>query len=86
MKGFNWKAIVPYAVIVVLFAVAAAIYFFPSLQGKVIYAGDSINAIAAVQESKAYHEAGGNRQPHSIQRASAPWSPSAPAGKEHRMS
>lgn len=60
MKQINWKTIVPYAGIVLLFAVAAAIYFFPSLQGKVIYAGDSINAMAAVQESKAYHEAGGN--------------------------
>lgn len=60
MKTINWKAIVPYTGIVLLFAVAAAIYFFPSLQGKVIYAGDSINAMAAVQEGKAFREAGGN--------------------------
>lgn len=60
MKEINWKNIAVYAGIVLLFAVAAAIYFFPSLQGKVIYAGDSINAMAAVQESKAYAEQGGN--------------------------
>ena len=60
MKEINWKNIAVYAGIVLLFAVAAAIYFFPSLQGKVIYAGDSINAIAAVQESKAYAAEGGN--------------------------
>ena len=56
----NPKNIAIYAGIVLLFAVAAAIYFFPSLQGKVIYAGDSINAQAAVHESAAYRQAGGN--------------------------
>lgn len=60
MKQINWKSIAAYAGIVLLFAVAAAVYFWPSLQGKVIYAGDSINAMAAVQESKAYAEQGGN--------------------------
>jgi len=54
------KSIAAYAGIVVLFAIASAVYFFPSLQGKVIYAGDSINAQAAVQEGKAYSESGGN--------------------------
>ena len=60
MKQINWKSIAAYAGIVLLFAIAAAVYFWPSLQGKVIYAGDSINAMAAVQESKAYAEQGGN--------------------------
>lgn len=56
----DWKSIAAYAGIVVLFAIAAAVYFFPSLQGKVIYAGDSINAQAAVHESAEYAKAGGN--------------------------
>ena len=38
MKQINWKSIAAYAGIVLLFAVAAAVYFWPSLQGKVIYA------------------------------------------------
>ena len=56
----NWKEIAAYAGIVVLFVIAAAVYFTPSLQGKVIYAGDSINAQAAVHESAEYAKAGGN--------------------------
>lgn len=56
----NWKEIAAYAGIVVLFVIAAAVYFMPSLQGKVIYAGDSINAQAAVHESAEYAKAGGN--------------------------
>ena len=60
MKTINWKTIAIYAAIVLLFAIAAAAYFFPSLQGKVIYAGDNINACAAVHESEAYRQAGNN--------------------------
>ena len=56
----NWKEIAAYAGIVALFVIAAAVYFMPSLQGKVIYAGDSINAQAAVHESAEYAKAGGN--------------------------
>ena len=56
----NWKNIAVYAGIVLMFAIAAAIYFFPSLQGKVIYAGDNINATAAVHESHSYAKSGGN--------------------------
>ena len=60
MKPINWKNIAAYAGIVLLFALAAAVYFWPSLQGKVIYAVDSINAKAAVHESATYHQSGGN--------------------------
>ena len=60
MKQINWKNIAAYAGIVLLFALAAAVYFWPSLQGKVIYAVDSINAKAAVHESATYHQSGGN--------------------------
>ena len=56
----NWKQIAPYALIGLVFVVAAMVYFFPSLQGKIIYAGDSINAQAAVHESAEYGKAGGN--------------------------
>lgn len=54
------KNIAAYAGIVVLFVIAAAAYFYPSLQGKVIYAGDNINAQAAVHECVEYSESGGN--------------------------
>ena len=60
MKKIDWKNVAVYAGIVLLFAVAAAVYFWPSLQGKVIYAGDSINAQAAVHESSEYAKDGGN--------------------------
>ncbi len=60
MMKINWKQIAPYALIVLLFLIASVVYFFPSLQGKVIFAGDSINAQAAVHESAEYGKAGGN--------------------------
>ena len=50
MKSILKKSL-PYVGIIAVFTVAAAIYFLPALQGKVIYAGDSVNAEAAVRES-----------------------------------
>lgn len=40
----------PYAIILSIFIVASCLYFLPALEGKVIYAGDSVNGIAATQE------------------------------------
>ena len=58
--SFSFKNILPTLVILLVFALASAIYFFPALQGKVIYAGDNINAWAAVQEGVSYHETTGD--------------------------
>ncbi len=59
MKDFV-KCWIPYLIIFAVFAIASAIYFFPSLQGKIIYAGDNINGSAAVHESSAYHQETGD--------------------------
>ena len=44
----NWKKIAPELVILGIFIVASLIYYFPAVEGKVIYAGDYINGRAAV--------------------------------------
>ena len=41
-------------IIFIVFVIASVMYFYPALEGKVIYAGDSINGISAVQEGKNY--------------------------------
>ena len=51
----DWKKIAPYLVAIVLFVIASAIYFAPALQGKVVYAGDNINALAAVKQCWDYN-------------------------------
>lgn len=43
-------------VIFSIFVIASLIYFWPAVQGKIIYAGDGINGRAAVQESVDFHE------------------------------
>jgi hypothetical protein len=43
-----------YAVALVLFVVIACIYCLPALEGKVIHAGDTVSASAAVHESTEY--------------------------------
>jgi len=61
MKSFDWKKWIPNLVILLIFVVASAIYFAPALEGKVIYAGDSVNGIAACHEGnewKADHPEG----------------------------
>ena len=52
--NIDWKKIAPELAIVGIFIIASAIYFFPALEGKVIYAGDYINGRAACQESYQY--------------------------------
>ncbi len=56
MKKLNWKALLPHIAIGLVFIAASAIYFWPAVEGQVIYAGDNINGLAAVQESKAFHD------------------------------
>lgn len=56
----TFKKALPYVGIISVFIIAAVIYFLPALQGKVIYAGDSINAESAVQESRQYRQETGN--------------------------
>ena len=51
----DWKKITPYIVALVLFLIASAIYFRPALEGKVVYAGDNINALAAVKQCWDYN-------------------------------
>ncbi|MBP3585966.1 MAG: hypothetical protein J6J29_00520 [Paludibacteraceae bacterium] len=56
MKKIDWLSYVGHFVILFIFLIASAIYFFPALEGKIVYAGDNINGKAAVQESAAFHE------------------------------
>ena len=57
LKFRQW---LPNAIILVVFLLAAAIYFWPAVQGKIIYAGDGINGTAAVHESSEYHKTTGD--------------------------
>lgn len=56
----DWKKIVPYLAIIGIFIIASAIYFWPALQGKVVYGGDNINGTAAIQEGWNYHKQTGD--------------------------
>jgi len=60
MKKTNWKQYLPNIIILAVFLLASAIYFWPAVQGKVIYAVDNINGTAAVQESWEYHHQTGD--------------------------
>ncbi len=52
----DWKKIAPELMILGIFIVASLIYYFPAVEGKVIYAGDYINGRAACQESIDFHD------------------------------
>ena len=52
----SFKKWLPYAIIFSIFVIASCLYFLPALEGKVIYAGDSINGIAATQEGVTFKE------------------------------
>ena len=56
----DWKKIAPELVIFGIFIVASLIYYFPAVEGKVIYAGDYINGRAACQESHDFHDQTGD--------------------------
>lgn len=51
----DWKKIAPYLAIIGIFIVASAIYFWPAIEGKIVYGGDNINGTAAVQEGWNYY-------------------------------
>ena len=55
-KKIDWKKILPELAIIGIFIIASAIYFFPALQGKIVYGGDNINGTAAVQEGWNYFQ------------------------------
>lgn len=59
MKGFL-KKYLAYIVAAVVFFVLAYTYCFPVLQGRVLYAGDNVNAEAAVHECEQYTERTGD--------------------------
>ena len=48
------KKFVPNIIILAIFLIASAIYFYPALEGKIIYAGDNVNGTAACQEGYVY--------------------------------
>lgn len=51
----DWKKFMPELAIIGIFIVASAIYFWPALQGKIVYGGDNINGTAAIQEGWNYY-------------------------------
>ena len=60
MKNLDWKKWIPNVVILLIFIIASAIYFWPALEGNVIYAVDNISGVAAVHESVEYHQQTGD--------------------------
>ncbi len=61
MNKIDFKAqILPTLLIILVFAVASIIYFYPAMEGKKVYAGDYINGSAAVQESVNFHKETGD--------------------------
>lgn len=56
----NFKRWLPYLIIFAVFILSAIVYFWPAVQGKVVYAGDSINGTAATQEGIRYHQETGD--------------------------
>ena len=55
MKSIDWKKYIPSAIILAIFILASAIYYWPAVQGKVIYAGDYINGYSAVKQCHDFH-------------------------------
>lgn len=55
MKQIDWKKALPYCIIFVVFILASIIYFFPSLQGKVLYSADNISGLSAVKQCWDYN-------------------------------
>lgn len=63
MKIFNSKSSIfclESLIILGVFILASAIYFWPALQGKVVYAVDNINGVAAVHECSEFHKTTGD--------------------------
>lgn len=57
----DWKKLAPYLAIIGIFIISSAIYFWPALQGKIVYGADNINGTAACNEVYQYRlETGDN--------------------------
>lgn len=56
----DFKRWLPYLIIFAVFILSAIVYFWPAVQGKVVYAGDGINGTAATQEGIRYHQETGD--------------------------
>lgn len=61
MKKIDWKKIAPYLVAIVAFLAIAMIYCSPLLDGKVLYAGDTLNWQGTAQEIHEYKKATGEQ-------------------------
>ena len=59
MKNFDWKAMVPHAIAVLVFLVLTLVYFSPVLEGKDIKQDDAIVSMAWGKDAKDYHEESG---------------------------
>ena len=55
----DWKKIWPELAIIGIFIISSAIYFYPALQGKIIYGSDNISGTAAIHEGWEYYYATG---------------------------
>jgi len=55
----NWKQFAPYLVALIVFAGFAIAYCSPVLDGKVLYAGDTMNWQGAAQEAQEYYKQSG---------------------------
>lgn len=60
MKKFDWKKLIPYGVAIVAFLAFALIYCAPIMEGKVLYAGDTMNWKGAAQEALEYNKQSGD--------------------------
>lgn len=56
----DWKRLLPNVIVLAVFILASAIYFWPALQGKMVYGGDYVNGTAAVHDCWEYHDQTGD--------------------------
>lgn len=59
LKKFDWKQGLPYLIILLVFLVASAVYFWPAIQGEVLNSADAISSHCASQECRDYRESSG---------------------------
>ena len=56
---FSFKKILPHLAVIVLFVVAALVYFSPVLQGKTIFQSDIVQYIGMAEQQNEYRETTG---------------------------
>lgn len=54
IQKINWKQWLPDLIIVLVFIVASAIYFWPAVQGKMVNGGDYVSGMAAIHEGDVF--------------------------------